>query len=221
MAFQTENNLVACFKDNIGSLFAILNDPIVLEEVKLGFGIPDLVISDRHGDQIMSYDDSLTTVDIYVYRVVEESKKVTIDYISNKTKCSKSQINKSLNKLIRRALIQQVDIYFVLSSKYELSYTKSIAIEAKLRNWKRALMQAYRYKWFADYSYVVLDHTYIRPAIQNIELFKKYNVGLISISSDGFFEKHYTPKKEKPIDVRMQILLSETLLLNEISDTVL
>ena len=216
MAFQSENNLVSCFKDKLNSVFSLLSEPIVLEEVKLGFGIADLVISDRIDDQLKVEDDFLTSVDISIYRVIEKRKKVTLDLISDQTKCNKGQLVKSLNKLIRRALIQQVDVYFILSSKYELAYSESIAIEAKLKNWKRALMQAYRYKWFADYSYVVLDHAHVKPALQNIELFKKYNIGLISISSDGFYMRHNTPRKEKPIDKRMQILLSETVLLNEI-----
>lgn len=219
MAFETEYNLVSCFKDNLNSVFSLHSEPIVLEEVKLGFGIADLVISERTDDPLRVEDDFLTAVDISVYGIVEKRKKVTLDLISNQTKCNKAQITKSLNKLIRRALIQKDDVYFILTSKYELAYSQSIAIEAKLKNWKRALMQAYRYKWFADYSYVVLDHSHIKPALQNLELFKKYNIGLISICPNGFFERHNTPRKEQPLDKRMQILLSETLLINEITGT--
>jgi hypothetical protein len=59
--------------------------------------------------------------------------------------------------------------------------TKITAYEAKLRDWPRALQQANRYFAYADYAFVILDRKNIKPAIKNIQLFKKYGIGLISI----------------------------------------
>ena len=50
-------------------------------------------------------------------------------------------------------------------------YLQIIAFEMKLMKWKRALTQAYRYKAFANYSYVLIDMDYVSPAIRNIEQF--------------------------------------------------
>ena len=87
----------------------------------------------------------------------------------------------------------------------------SIAIEAKLRNWKRALDQAFRYKWFAKKSIVVLDSANILPAVSNLDQFKKYNIGLAEINKRGNVFLHFNPKKSAPIDPTMSILLSEQL----------
>ena len=74
----------------------------------------------------------------------------------------------------------------------------SIAFEMKLSNWKRALIQAYKYRAFSEYSYVILDNAHINPAIKNIEMFQTSNIGLLSININGDIEKHYKPRKEKP-----------------------
>lgn len=212
MEFKTEKGLVSLFRENIDLFFKIEENPIVLEEVGLGFGIADLVISELNSLETTLNREPLNLVDINIYKLIEKKKKVTIDLVSEKTRCNKRQINSSLEKLIKGNFIQKEDMYYVFTNKYELSFKRSIAIEAKLKNWKRALMQAYRYKWFADYSYVVLDNAHIKTALENIELFKRYNIGLISISSDGNIFKHNMPKKQKPLDIKMQILLSETII---------
>lgn len=75
---------------------------------------------------------------------------------------------------------------------------KIYAIEAKLRNWKKALFQASRYHDFATQSWVLLDHYYCRVAIKNKNEFIKRNVGLASIEKDGKLLVHIKPENSKP-----------------------
>lgn len=215
MEFRTESKLVDFFKNNLIDSFGIDNSK-VLEEVRLGFGIADIVISEPKGAQTLSETQPLlNSRDITIYRVMANGKKTSLFEIEAITKIRKSLIKESLNKLLERKLIRCFDLeqdLYILDKKYSLSFSKSIAIEAKLRDWKRALFQAYRYKWFANYSYVMLDEVHIEPALKNLELFKKHNIGLISISLEGKLNKYNLPKKEKPYDPNMEMLLSETLL---------
>lgn len=214
MEFKSEINLISSFKENYVKFLINhenFNDYRVLEEVKLGFGVPDLVIGEISNIPDMVYWEPLCSFDISIYKILEKEKTVTLENVSKITGSSKRQITFSLKKLINRNYAEKKDSYYILNNKYELSFKKSIAIEAKLKNWKRALAQAYRYKWFADYSYVVLDNNYVNNSLKNISLFEKYNIGLISITPDGDFYEHYTPIVEKPIDSRMQILLSEKI----------
>jgi hypothetical protein len=212
MEFKTEISLVSYFRENFISNLGIKENSKILAEVNLGFGIADLVISELNETIRSTNREPLNLVDIGVYKMIEREKKVSLKAVCEITKCNKRLINDSLDKLVKASYIQQFDAYYSFSNRYELSFRKSIAIEAKLKNWKRALMQAYRYKWFADYSYVILDYAHIKPAIENISLFKQYNIGLVSLSTEGGFVKHYVPHKEKPIDIKMQILLSEAML---------
>ena len=71
-----------------------------------------------------------------------------------------------------------------------------VAIEAKLSNWKRGLYQAYRYKEYANKSYVALHSDYIHRARKHIQDFERYNVGLVEVK-DNDIEIIFEPKKEE------------------------
>lgn len=85
-----------------------------------------------------------------------------------------------------------------------------ISIEFKLRNWKRALRQAFKYKAFSHYSYVVLDHYYAGPAIKNVKSFKRSNIGLISIQRDCFLV-HFYPMIEEPYQESLYLKASRLM----------
>ncbi len=92
------------------------------------------------------------------------------------------------------------DVVIALFDKFENSLVdlESFAFELKLKNWRRALMQAYRYKAYIQFSYVILDHKHIKPAIQNIKLFEKSNIGLLSIDESEQIFTHFQPKSDTP-----------------------
>jgi len=77
-------------------------------------------------------------------------------------------------------------------------FTQLCAIEAKLRDWKRALYQATRYTDFADQSWVLLDHHFSGPAIKNIEHFSRRNVGLLTLDSTGRVHEAWRPTTKEP-----------------------
>ncbi len=74
---------------------------------------------------------------------------------------------------------------------------KIITIEVKLKNWKRALQQAYKYRSFSDMAYICMDEKNIKPALENIELFEKSNIGLISMNKKGKIKIHHKPKMKE------------------------
>lgn len=74
-----------------------------------------------------------------------------------------------------------------------------IAVEAKIRDWQRVLIQAYRNLQFADESWVVLDHASIRPAIAHIEHFALAGVGLASMHRGGSLVVHHKAAHQGPM----------------------
>lgn len=60
-----------------------------------------------------------------------------------------------------------------------------ISIEAKLRDWNRALEQAVRNKSFADESWVLLDAAHERSLKSNLAEFRSRNVGVLTLSTAG------------------------------------
>lgn len=62
-------------------------------------------------------------------------------------------------------------------NNFDNKYTKFIAIEVKISDWRQGLYQAWRYSSFAEKSYLALYKEYSKNI--DIGLFKEYNVGLI------------------------------------------
>lgn len=73
-----------------------------------------------------------------------------------------------------------------------------VSIEAKLRNWRRALSQAYRYLDYAHRSWVLLDASHAKSAIRNLDQFKRLNVGLVTLHVEGTCRTWFRPIRRQP-----------------------
>jgi hypothetical protein len=82
-----------------------------------------------------------------------------------------------------------------------LPFERLIAVEAKISDWRRVLVQAYRNLQFADESWVVLDHAFIRPALAQLERFKVSGVGLASMDRQGGLFIHYAATSQGPMSL--------------------
>lgn len=210
--FKTEKDLVRLLKHNCTTICAwniTEQNVLVSEEIDLGFGVADLVISKITPQHITNY--ILSNNEIYIYVAIAENKNITLNELSDSTKLSTSKVRKYIQNLIFNKLIIEEEGRYYAISHYPSVMEECIAIEAKLKNWKRALNQAYRYKWFASASYVVMDREFINPALKCISEFEKYNVGLAEIDIHGRVKIHFKPIDEKPFSPRMEISLSEKL----------
>ena len=72
------------------------------------------------------------------------------------------------------------------------------AVEAKLTNWRKALHQANQYRDFANQAWVLLDQIAMRPALENIEAFEIFNIGLAVIAADRDLEFLFVPQMQPP-----------------------
>lgn len=99
------------------------------------------------------------------------------------------------------------DYLLVAMSGQAISYV--VAIELKIRDWHRGLLQAFRYRNFTNEVYVVLDREHLQPALANSNHFQRAGVGLASFAEDGSFEVHILAVASKPFSE----LLSERVAL--------
>lgn len=86
-----------------------------------------------------------------------------------------------------------------------------ISFELKLKNWKKAAKQAFRYKSFSNISYVVLCSKGANAALNNIALFEKYNIGLAKFDTDSDFEILFKPELGMPYSDHLNQKLVETI----------
>ena len=74
-----------------------------------------------------------------------------------------------------------------------------IAFEMKLSEWRRALSQAYRYRYFADRAIVVLPSERVKLAKEALNIFKELQVGLWAFDpKTGVVDRLYTPRLARP-----------------------
>jgi hypothetical protein len=88
---------------------------------------------------------------------------------------------------------------------------RTVSFEIKKEKWKRALIQAYRYSAFSDYSFVVMDHAYVHRALTALEEFKRSNIGLLSVSKKGLVYWHFVPILRKPYSDSAKNFLQEAI----------
>lgn len=217
--FKTEKDLVIEITKNLENpkcINSLFNKPFkskVFEEVNLGYGIPDVVVVQyKHKSKNNHRKEILSFFDISILELIEKRKNTSIDDIVYLTRSTKNKINNTLSVLQNENFIIYREGKYFSHKKYVDALEDSIAIEAKLKNWKRALQQAYRYKWFSSKAYVVLPSNNIKSALNNLELFKKYGVGLASINSNNELEIHYRAQEGIPYSEKMSKLLNEYFL---------
>jgi len=100
------------------------------------------------------------------------------------------------------------DFVFYAKQKQKVSI---ISFELKLKDWKRAAKQAFRYKSFSNIAYVVISGKSANNALNNIELFEKYNIGLAKFDTSSDFEILYKPETRKPYSVNLNQKLVESI----------
>ncbi|HEY5892676.1 MAG TPA: hypothetical protein VIT91_05540 [Chthoniobacterales bacterium] len=75
------------------------------------------------------------------------------------------------------------------------------AIEAKIKDWRKGLMQAARYRFFANRALLVLPPEAVRTALTFLTTFRDLNVGLWEFdTTTNRLRKHFTPRSGRPIN---------------------
>jgi hypothetical protein len=77
---------------------------------------------------------------------------------------------------------------WIKTSQPEPIATRIVAVEAKLRDWRRALYQAAQHAAYATHSWVVLDLAALPNARRHVHEFENRGVGLAGLSTDGEIE---------------------------------
>jgi hypothetical protein len=77
------------------------------------------------------------------------------------------------------------------------------AIEAKLKDWRKGLQQASRYRYFANRALLVVPPTTARIAVGYLDTFRELNVGLWEFDpATQRIIKHTTPRQRRPLNER-------------------
>ena len=88
----------------------------------------------------------------------------------------------------------QGTLFSLEALRQKLQRQRLTAFELKLRDWRKGIVQAYRYRYFCDCSIVVLPRDVVDKASKRLELFGSLDVGLWSFDPDtDVITKYFTP----------------------------
>ncbi len=93
--------------------------------------------------------------------------------------------------------------FTALALEKQLSRRHIYAFEGKLKDWRRGLQQAFRYRYFADKAIVVMPFENAEAALANLDSFKLSSVGLwtFNVATEAIRE-HYTPTRVKAFSIK-------------------
>ena len=171
-------------------MFGQMRLDVVGGEFSAGYGIADLVggelcpssCREREELGIRSALDNRLALDALM--IIQRRKRTSLDYLLNRMPVSRSTISgKILPLLSNYGLIDRCQDGRI-RARFELPNParKVVAIEAKQSRWREAILQARRYTFFANQTYVALWN----GASESVDkrLLYRHRLGLISVESN-------------------------------------
>ena len=192
--------------------FIAPNSKLGSVEVESGYGIADVVFYSLDQQSVANRRQKKVSR-LKSYEILEtlsllnefEHQEIAITQLYEKLPYSEQYFrSKLLPFLVKNDLCLVQNDRLDCQWKYKVALQETVAIEAKVSNWRRGLYQAYRYRQYADLSYLALDTNHIQPAWKNINEFQRANVGLIKVDTVADeIEILFFPKVEQDMRNRM------------------
>jgi hypothetical protein len=189
MSFDSEQDLVDAFESAFGQSQS--DKWIWMREFSTCAGVADLVgvrLANEPGSQA-----ALAQVPAkwaYALRSLPFKSEFTLDYVAELGNVSHSAARSILRIFGAYGLCEQIASTnaWLKITEVEPIADRIVAVEAKLRNWRRALYQAAQHLDYASHSWVVLDQDALNNARLHKDEFESRSVGLAGLSTDGDIE---------------------------------
>lgn len=175
----------------------------VFSEPFTGSGFPDLVIVLWEECKIHKWHPerrNLCNVDLKIlHHMITNRNCYSLKILHDQLGYTTKQLRKSLEKLTNACLVTHSNNnIFRVCSKNDAFFIKSIiAIEAKMKNWKKAFIQAETNLWFASESYVLLPADIINNNV--IKRAVTSPVGLLSFNDNNYDVISKSEKIKMPV----------------------
>lgn len=153
-------------------------------ELRMGIGIPDIIINFGANRRMETLDNYFL---ISILSFVERRKKVTFYDIEEEFRFGIEKVKQYVFTLAKLSLVEvKKTIIRIIRKILSVNLGTTISIEAKLKDWKGACLQAERYLYFSDFSYVALPERTIKNV--DTSVFLKAGIGLLSVERNKIAE---------------------------------
>jgi len=182
---------------------------VTQRELGVGYGIADLVLFKFNKNKCVirrnnkQYKKLNNEVYFKIFDYLPEfgsKRKSRLEILSKNLNISKNTLKyKYLKKLENDGFIRRVDenLYFKINGWMPLA-GEIIAIEAKMKDWKRGMFQANRYKSFAHKTFLAFPQE--KGYLVDREMLRKHNIGLILFNVENREIKSIQPQKKIPLN---------------------
>jgi hypothetical protein len=201
--FNREEELVDAFTSKSNDLLkALLKKTVsrsfLIHEFNSYYGVADVVLGTMKAT--LSRNKKRESVNpnwITPLAALRRGERISLDSFCGSHGLSKSTARKYLNEYTCAGFLEKTEVStYKVIKEYKPVTDLVVSVEAKLRDWKKALTQAQRYKRFSDLAFVLLDGAQSASAIKNIEEFRGKNIGLLCLTDDDL-EVHFVPERKE------------------------
>lgn len=132
-------------------------------------------------------------------------KALVLDILKSEIEFPKTDASKMKCLTEVPITFNRVDVvYFEINGSSEAE--NIIAVEAKLRDWRRALRQAYRNKLFATRTYVAMPRAFSASALSNLAEFRIASVGLMTVEGTNVDVHYHPPANEDYSETHLRLV---------------
>lgn len=171
--------------------FDLENNEKILEEFDARFGNVDLVkvsynnLNSKTCNQFkILANHSCAIVVAFLHKKQKRSFKYLLDKTGYTTEYLKNIIN-TLKK--NNIIIETINNCYIINDDFKFPKLLFTSYELKLKDWQHAVLQAKKNEVFSFKSYVVMPEEIAKRIKEKYkEIFKTYNVGLISVSENRY-----------------------------------
>lgn len=167
---------------------------IVANEIDSSYGIADIVATmDSQDHEYYSFNN---IIDVFLLNNIPYNKIISLEDICEMSSYSEKHLKYMVLKgFIEGGFLVKEREGYRRIKRLTTRKNPIIAIEAKLKKWRNAFLQAMRYKKYADFCYVAL----LESTLKNVDLnlFKENNIGVLSVSPSKSINKIIAPKQNR------------------------
>jgi len=192
----------------------------VVREFRTGYGLPDIVWIEYYNGVIRKRKKrvryrSLATFTIncaYTMAYLVKRRWVKLSTLKSSFRSMNNRFGDLIEILVQRKLVTIKSEKIKSLPKTEIFAIRNITIiEAKLADWRRAIMQAQRCLWFTDNCYVLVPDPKPVKKRKIANLCRKYGIGFTVFSEDGDIVQVIRLNKRRPYNTYLAWLLNENL----------
>lgn len=195
--FKSELDLQLTFYDQLVKSKTVNTN--ILQEFNARFGNVDIVEVNFNDLNVTLTREQAEILSLYssalVVGFLHRNTPRTYKYLISKTGYTKDYLNSILLVLEKEKIISKLqNNKYIICKDFKFPNLKFIAYELKLKDWKKAIIQASKNTNFAYKSFVVMPNDEaIKIKEKYSEMFYLYNVGLIGVTNNTNY--HYISPK--------------------------